>query len=29
MELGLTIPLQRHLKIRTIPCGEEKSRNYC
>ncbi len=29
MELGLTIPLQRHLKIRTIPCSEEESRNYC
>ena len=29
MELGLTIPLQRHIQIKTIPCGEEKNRNYC
>ncbi|MDE6899414.1 MAG: hypothetical protein K2P16_09160 [Lawsonibacter sp.] len=29
MELGLTIPLQRHLKIRSIPYGEESDRNFC
>lgn len=29
MELGLTIPLQRHLKIRDIPYGEEKDLNFC
>ena len=29
MELGLTIPLQRHLKIRTIPYGEESECRFC
>ena len=29
MELGLTIPLQRHLKIRNISYGEESDRNFC
>lgn len=29
MELGLTIPLQRHLKIKTIFYGEENDRNFC
>lgn len=29
MELGLTIPLQRHLKIRSVPYGEEQERNFC
>lgn len=29
MELGLTIPLQRHLKIKTIPCSEGRNRNDC
>ena len=29
MELGLTIPLQRHLKIRNVPYGEELERNFC
>lgn len=29
MELGLTIPLQRHLKIRNIPYGEERGHCFC
>lgn len=29
MELGLMIPLQRHLKIRKIPYGEESDRSSC
>ena len=29
MELGLTIPLQRHLNIRNIPYGEESDRGFC
>ena len=29
MELGLTIPLQRHLKINDIPYGGEKNLNFC
>ena len=29
MELGLTIPLQRHLKIRDIPYGEESGLDFC
>lgn len=28
-ELGLTIPLQRHLKIRTLPYGQELDRRFC
>ncbi len=29
MELGLTIPLQRNLKITAIPYGEESNRHFC
>lgn len=29
IELGLTIPLQRHLKIRTLPYGQESDRCFC
>lgn len=29
MELGLTIPLQHHLKIRNIPYGEVSDRSFC
>jgi len=29
MELGLTIPLQKHLKVKTIPYGEESNRHFC
>lgn len=29
MELGLTIPLQKHLKIRSILYGEESDRMFC
>ncbi len=29
MELGLTIPLQRHLKIRNISYGEESDHGFC
>lgn len=29
MELGLTIPLQRHLKIKALPYGQEPDRRFC
>lgn len=29
MQYGLTIPLQKHLKIKTVPCGEEADFFYC
>lgn len=29
MELGLTIPLQRHLKIKALPYGQEADRRFC
>ena len=29
MELGITIPLQRHLKIGVIPYGVENDHNFC
>ena len=29
IELGLTIPLQRHLKIKTLPYGQEPNRRFC
>lgn len=29
MELGLTIPLQRHLGIKDLPYGEEPDRRFC
>ena len=29
IELGLTIPLQRHLKIKTLPYGQEPDRRFC
>ena len=29
MELGLTIPLQKHLKIKAIPYGGESDRMFC
>ncbi len=29
MQLGLTIPLQRHLKIKSLPYGEPLDRQYC
>lgn len=29
MELGLTIPLQRHWKRRVPPCGREADRRFC
>ena len=29
IELGLTIPLQRHLHIRTLPYGQEPDRRFC
>lgn len=29
IELGLTIPLQRYLKIRTLPYGQEPNRRFC
>ena len=29
MELGLTIPLQRHLGIKALPHGEEPDRRFC
>lgn len=29
MELGLTIPLQRYLKTKSIPYGEEKNLDFC
>lgn len=29
IELGLTIPLQRHLKIKALPYGQEPGRRFC
>lgn len=29
MELGLTIPLQRHLGIKALPCGQEPDCRFC
>ena len=29
IELGLTIPLQRHLKIKELPYGQELDRRFC
>jgi len=29
IELGLTIPLQRHLHIKTLPYGQESNRRFC
>ena len=29
IELGLTIPLQRHLHIKALPCGQEPDRRFC
>ena len=29
IELGLTIPLQRHLKIKTLPYGQEPDLRFC
>lgn len=29
MELGLTIPLQRYLKIKSVPYGKEADRRFC
>ena len=29
MQLGLTIPLQRHLKLKSLPYGEQLGRQYC
>ena len=29
IELGLTIPLQRHLRIKALPCGQERDRRFC
>lgn len=29
IELGLTIPLQRHLGIKTLPYGQEPDRRFC
>ena len=29
VELGLTIPLQRHLHIKTLPYGQESDRRFC
>ena len=29
IELGLTIPLQRHLRIKTLPYGQEPDRRFC
>ena len=29
IELGLTIPLQRHLHIKTLPYGQESDRRFC
>ena len=29
MELGLTIPLQRHLHIKALPYGQEPDRRFC
>lgn len=29
IELGLTIPLQRHLHIKALPCSQEPNRRFC
>lgn len=29
VELGLTIPLQRHLRIKALPYGQEPNRRFC
>lgn len=29
VELGLTIPLQRHLHIKALPCSQEPDRRFC
>ena len=29
MELGLTIPLQRHLRVKALPYGQEPDRRFC
>ena len=29
IELGLTIPLQRHLHIKTLPCSQEPDHRFC
>lgn len=29
IELGLTIPLQRHLRVKALPCGQEPNRRFC
>ena len=29
IELGLTIPLQRHLSVKTLPYGQESDRRFC
>lgn len=29
IELGLTIPLQRYLRVRALPCGQELNRRFC
>ncbi len=29
IELGLTIPLQRYLRVRALPCGQELDRRFC
>ena len=29
MQLGLTVPLQRHLKLKNLSCGEPLDRQYC
>lgn len=29
MELGLTIPLQRHLHVKALPYGQEPDRRFC
>ena len=29
IELGLTIPLQRHLRVKALPCGQEPDRRFC
>lgn len=29
IELGLTIPLQRHLKLKALPYGQEPDRRFC
>ena len=29
IELGLTIPLQRHLRVKALPHGQELDRRFC